>query len=309
MKLFALFLALFPVLLWSESPFRAEVYVSAHTIPLDGHLEAVLTLDFPSDYSLDQVKLKSNLVSPFWLVAEKNADKKFTYTLEPVLEGKHALIFAIDFSGANKSPVTITTEPITVNVEPTANDPYFHLTAAPLTRLDVPNPIEITEENRQKLVLREKSLQDLETFQEHTFPWARVLLSLLALAAIALYLNFAQRRKVGEAPRTKESIKLLTLNAIRQLEQNMPAEQTLYQELSLVMRKYIQERYGINAPHLTTEEFLSQAASSRLIDPQSQASLKTFLQQIDLVKFGHKIPPLSEAEKSLGTARTFVERD
>lgn len=306
---------LIPVLLWGEEGFSAKVDLSTHTLPLDKRLEVTLNLQYPPNYNVDEVALRKSLlgnqpVDPFWLIDEKKDQKSFTYTLEPILTGKHPLSFTVDFQDPAKKPVQIITEPVVVHVESVPADPAFRLVALPLIRLDEPNPIDISEENRQKILWRKPSTSDLQRFQEHTFPALRVLLSLLALVALFLYLTM---RKKGEiAPRPKASIKILTLNSIRQLEQHLPKEESaalpFYQELSVTLRRYIQERFGIKAPHLTTEEFITQAAISQQLDPQAQASLKGFLEHMDLAKFAHQIPPLSEAKESLDKAKSFIEK-
>lgn len=78
-------------------------------------------------------------------------------------------------------------------------------------------------------------------------------------------------------------------------------------EVSLILREYIEARFGLKAPRLSTEEFLFEAERGAQLDPRWRESLAGFLQQCDRVKFAlaHLQPPRMEV--LLTTAETFID--
>jgi len=81
-----------------------------------------------------------------------------------------------------------------------------------------------------------------------------------------------------------------------------------YVELTMVVRRYIQRKYGIRAPHLTTEEFLAAAleGDGRRIDRQS---LKKFLESADMVKFAGVEATPDMADGATESARSYLKND
>jgi hypothetical protein len=80
-----------------------------------------------------------------------------------------------------------------------------------------------------------------------------------------------------------------------------------YAELSECAREYLENRFGIRALEMTTEEFLTMAASSRQLRTEDQVILIAFLQAADLVKFAKFIPARAEAEQDLNLIRRLVK--
>ena len=79
-----------------------------------------------------------------------------------------------------------------------------------------------------------------------------------------------------------------------------------YVELTMVVRRYVQRRYGIRAPHLTTEEFLRELGSSGRTD---RAKLAEFLENADLVKFAGIEATPEMADQATGSARDYLRSD
>ena len=77
--------------------------------------------------------------------------------------------------------------------------------------------------------------------------------------------------------------------------------------LRQVFRSYLERRYVIRAPELTTEEFLQEAARSHALDDEHRARLGEFLERCDRVKFAGWRPSAEESLATLGGARAFVE--
>ena len=79
-----------------------------------------------------------------------------------------------------------------------------------------------------------------------------------------------------------------------------------YVTLSDIVRRYLEDRYRLRAPELTTEEFLREAQRSRELT-EHRALLSAFLAECDRVKFAGYRPEQTESSASLAVARRFVE--
>jgi hypothetical protein len=79
-------------------------------------------------------------------------------------------------------------------------------------------------------------------------------------------------------------------------------------ELSGIVRRYVENRFGLRSPELTTEEFLEALADSPELLRTHQQLLQRFLRRADLVKFAHAIPEAADVEESIGAARRFLEQ-
>ena len=87
----------------------------------------------------------------------------------------------------------------------------------------------------------------------------------------------------------------------RLLEKGLPGRgryKDFYVELTMVVRRYIQRRYGIRAPHMTTEEFLATAKPTD--------SLRRFLESADMVKFAGVEATAEMADEATESARRYL---
>jgi hypothetical protein len=78
-------------------------------------------------------------------------------------------------------------------------------------------------------------------------------------------------------------------------------------ELSAIVRRYLEHRYEIRAPELTTEEFLQVATSRPELTAEHRGLLSSFLERCDRVKFAGYRPEADESIATLAAARAFVE--
>lgn len=78
--------------------------------------------------------------------------------------------------------------------------------------------------------------------------------------------------------------------------------------LSQILREYIEGRFGLRAPRLTTEEFLRDARRSALLAGGESQEIERFLRLSDLVKFANHTPTGPSADEAYATVRRFVER-
>ncbi|HVK85220.1 MAG TPA: hypothetical protein VM513_13980 [Kofleriaceae bacterium] len=77
--------------------------------------------------------------------------------------------------------------------------------------------------------------------------------------------------------------------------------------LSAIVRHYLEHRYEIRAPELTTEEFLQVATARPELTGDHRGLLTQFLERCDRVKFAGYRPDADESIATLNAARGFVE--
>lgn len=140
-------------------------------------------------------------------------------------------------------------------------------------------------------------------------------LALLGIASGALVLGsgtvlavraLRARRRI-EAQRSAYDEAVIQL---RQLEANPPDETSAdgwFVALSAIVRRYLERRYEIRAPELTTEEFLQVATARPELTAEHRALLTSFLERCDRVKFAGYRPDADESIATLKAARGFIE--
>ena len=79
-----------------------------------------------------------------------------------------------------------------------------------------------------------------------------------------------------------------------------------YVELSDIVRRYIEERFALRAPELTTEEFLAEAGRSPELTVAHRELLSAFLATCDRVKFARYSPGEDESQDALDVAKRFL---
>jgi hypothetical protein len=138
--------------------------------------------------------------------------------------------------------------------------------------------------------------------------WLAVgLLAVVAIGAL-LYRLLNRRRAAVVAPRSAHEIALEALGklqAARLLDAGRHEE--FYVRLSDIVRGYLEQRFHLRAPEMTSEEFLQAAQRDPQLAPPQRSLLSTFLSEADLVKFARYVPASDDAERAYRAAREFVE--
>jgi hypothetical protein len=128
-----------------------------------------------------------------------------------------------------------------------------------------------------------------------------------AVAAVAIWLLWRRRRR--EAPPVAAEIwALQMLGRLRVEEVGAGRAREFYYELSEIVRAYIEKKFALAAPEMTTEEFLTALARDRAALPYDAERLRVFLEACDIVKYAAFKPRREDAEQALGTARAFVSQ-
>lgn len=81
-----------------------------------------------------------------------------------------------------------------------------------------------------------------------------------------------------------------------------------YSEISDIIRRYLENRFNLNAPEMTTQEFLGLARDSVQLDSSHKTLLREFLTACDMVKFAKYSPALDEINAVFESAKKFIDQ-
>jgi hypothetical protein len=137
------------------------------------------------------------------------------------------------------------------------------------------------------------------------------ILAVIVLGAVIALILF-KRKKVQEIfvpPRPAHEIAYEALQALKQREYIRRQEFKLYYiELSDIVRRYLENRFNLRAPEMTTEEFLNTVKDNRVLSYEHKSLLRDFLSHCDLVKFAKYEPAGNEADLSFESAKRLIDQ-
>lgn len=138
---------------------------------------------------------------------------------------------------------------------------------------------------------------------------------LAAVAGVLLVASFLMNRKRARVKRaapapSKVPPDIAALRALDELERQGLAARGEVKEhfyrLSAILRAYIEARFGVAAPEMTSEEFLEATAASDVLPRRHRDSLADFMRVADLAKYARFEPGPDEIASTLEAARRFV---
>lgn len=137
--------------------------------------------------------------------------------------------------------------------------------------------------------------------------WLWILLGLLLCGAVVAFVYYDKHKRVNEyVPPDIVALQALDNMKAREIPVNSEAVDSWYVELSSIVRTYIEGRFSMHAPRLTTEEFFEIAKKSEDINNDNKILIKKLLEHSDRVKFTDFVPTQSESASMLEDARKFV---
>ena len=122
-------------------------------------------------------------------------------------------------------------------------------------------------------------------------------------AAVWAMLRRRTRPAVAAPPRPPHEVAAAALAALaeRRLVEHGEFKE-LYSGLSDIVRTYLEQRFELRAPEMTTEEFLLTTARDGRLARAHRPLLSAFLTESDLVKFARHLPTLADAERAFAAA-------
>lgn len=152
-----------------------------------------------------------------------------------------------------------------------------------------------------------KGAVELTPQPDYTWVWL-TLGTLVGVAIALLAVRYFIRRKIMRALTAGEwAMRQLNILEGEHLPQAGLVEK-FYVRLTLVVRQYIERRFGIAAPKLTTREFLEKVQDRHVVGDTDRESLQKFLSAADMVKFAQFTPSADEVNSSFDTARNFISQ-
>lgn len=143
--------------------------------------------------------------------------------------------------------------------------------------------------------------------------WKQILLAVLGLAAIVLVLLYFirwKKRKPKEDPKVppekahERALRLLEELKAKKLWQSGEIK-SYYDQLSLILREYLQNRFSIPAMECTSDELLKQTHKMSELKP-FRKQLRQILQTSDLAKFARANPLPEEHESCMQAAEELI---
>jgi hypothetical protein len=132
-------------------------------------------------------------------------------------------------------------------------------------------------------------------------------LAVLGSASVLGLRSLRTRRRVAQQRSAYDE----AVAQLRTLEDHGPPDEAgadaWFVALSAIVRRYLEQRYDIRAPELTTEEFLLVATARPELTTEHRGLLSSFLERCDRVKFAGYRPDADESLATLKAARGFVE--
>jgi len=138
------------------------------------------------------------------------------------------------------------------------------------------------------------------------------ILFLLGICYLAVFIFKKKNKKqtiisIPTKPAHQKAYEALNALRVRNLPLNGKVKEYYYQ-LSIIIRRYVEDRFSLKAPDMTTGEFLFSIRDSKILKKEYQDILKEFLNLCDIVKFAKYGPTEEEIEKSFDVAVKFVDQ-
>ena len=130
-----------------------------------------------------------------------------------------------------------------------------------------------------------------------------------ALIVLVAYRSWRRARKPLAPP--ARAAHEIALEALEQLRAEKLIEHgrhdPYYVALTDIVRHYVEARFRLHAPEMTTDEFLAAVHRSRDLITAHRSALQEFLAEADLVKFARHVPTPDRAERAWTAAHDFVD--
>ncbi len=282
-----------------RGPVMVQLDVDKKEITIADRLKLLITVTADEEYEiklpgfgekLEQFGIVDYHTSQPELVDKNKIKISRQYILEPFLSGDYTIPpMKIDFwkkGEAESDPHVIETEELTIQVS------------------------SLLPENIENLKIHDIKPPVSLPLSKTVWIWTAGL-SLLAAVMIIMFFLFKIRSK-----RAYNDIKNIIPAheiAYREIEQLVSEDliekgeiKRFYQRISNILRRYIENRFGLHAPEETTEEFLTDLETDKSFPDQYRLLLKKFLIHCDLVKFAEHQPDTDDIQKTFDSCRDFI---
>ena len=130
---------------------------------------------------------------------------------------------------------------------------------------------------------------------------------LAVLTAVFLFWKKRQKEKIPEVVAAL-SPEEAALNSLVELQELMHSNgKQFYFRLSMIFREYIRQRFGMDAPEMTTEELLPRIAEIKLASDLDRG-VRDFIHASDPVKFAERTAEMETMQLHFEFVRSFVRQ-
>ncbi len=147
------------------------------------------------------------------------------------------------------------------------------------------------------------------TFKE-LLPWIGGGLLSAALIALAVWLIVRASKRKAEALKPKDPAYIVALRELDKYRSDKywapDKQKAFYSGITDALKFYMDERFGVDAPEMTTAELFDALKSDKDITPEMYSSLKELFERADFVKFAKHIASEQENAAALPLAVRFV---
>ena len=135
---------------------------------------------------------------------------------------------------------------------------------------------------------------------------------LLIAGGLSWYLWKKRARDIETAAMRRKTAYETAYEQLKKLRaMDLPGQgkiQEYYTRLSDIIRRYLESRFSLRAPEMTTEEFLAAVRNSSVLVDAHKDLLKEFLSKCDMVKFAKYGPTPIEMLDSFKAAENLLEQ-
>ena len=223
------------------------------------------------------------------LDANDNVVRTYQYRLEPFLSGKYEMpVFSFVFSDVNDPNKTyvLETEPIEIEVTSLLGEDREGLVIA-----DIEDVVEVRSEASLVWIWISAGVGIVVAAGGWFFLRSKRSVSLIRIFKPAHEIAYERLRKLVERD-------LIKSEQIKQF----------YEQISNILRHYIEDRFDLRAPERTTEEFLIELQSSDALVESDKKDLVEFLGHCDLVKFARHRPGTEQIQQTFDLVKNFIEK-
>lgn len=147
------------------------------------------------------------------------------------------------------------------------------------------------------------------TFKE-LLPWLLGGLGVAGLAVLGIILLRNARRRREEAGKPKDPPYVVALRKLDRYRGNKywaaDRQKAFYSGVTDALKEYIDARFGVDAPEMTTAELFDALKGEKEISPESYQALRELFERADFVKFAKMVVSDEENATVLPVAVKFV---
>jgi len=147
------------------------------------------------------------------------------------------------------------------------------------------------------------------TFAE-VLPWLLGGLGAAAAIALLVWLGVRASKRKQEALKPKDPAYIVALRELEKYRSDKfwaPEKQkSFYSGITDALKFYIDDRFGVDAPEMTTAELFAALKDDKDITPAMYASLKELFERADFVKFAKAVASDEDNARALPLAVSFV---